>query len=379
MVKITSCISMLVLMLSVQILQAQTEKDSLKLEVEQRKEDARDYKQIAIDNLNQEKENIIAAEKEKLKETVKAIQEQLDKKEITAQEAQTQKETAAKLAAQNIENKTAIIDNKIALVERGEDIPGGDTYGGTTITLGVGVENPKSVPGDDNKRIYGIDVFSGNKKIKYDVRTSSDAVIAFGFNNAIMEVGGLNRSPYSIGKSKFFEIGYMWTTRLFKEHNKVRFRYGLSLQMNGLRNADNEYFVKEGDETYLIESPYDLRKSKLRMDNFVLPFFFEFGPSKITKKETYIRYSTRHKFKVGVGGYAGVNYGTVQKLKYKVDGDRKKDKSKNNYNTSNFIYGLAAYIGRGDTSLYCKYDLNTVFYKTGTDQHNISLGVRFDL
>lgn len=379
MVKITSCISMLVLMLSVQILQAQTEKDSLKLEVEQRKEDARDYKQIAIDNLNQEKENIIAAEKEKLKESVKAIQEQLEKKEITAEEAKTQKEAAAKLAAQNIENKTAIIDNKIALVERGEDLPDGGTYGGTTITLGVGVENPKSVPGDDNNKIYGLDIFSGNKKIKYDIRTTSDLVLAIGFNNVTVEGDGLNGSPYKIGKSTFFEMGWMWKTRLFKEHNKVRFRYGLSFQFNGLKPDDNQYFVKEGDQTYLVDSEYNLNKSKFRMDNLVAPFFFEFGPSKTIQKDTYVRYSTAHKFKVGIGGYAGLNYSTRQKLKYKVDGDRKKDKIKNNYNTSNFIYGLAAYIGKGDMSLYFKYDLNPIFYKAETEQHNISLGLRFDL
>ncbi|NRA94193.1 MAG: hypothetical protein HRU26_16215, partial [Psychroserpens sp.] len=84
-------------------------------------------------------------------------------------------------------------------------------------------------------------------------------------------------------------------------------------------------------------------------------------------------------FKFGIGGYAGFNIGTQQKLRYKEDGDRVKEKIKRNYNTSDFIYGLSAYIGIDEVSLYCKYDLNPVFRNQAQDQNNISLGLRLDL
>ena len=96
-------------------------------------------------------------------------------------------------------------------------------------------------------------------------------------------------------------------------------------------------------------------------------------------KEDRIRYNTRNKFKLGLGGYAGLNLLTIQKLKYEEDGNNRKDKYKQNYNTNNFIYGLSGYVGVGDFAVYLKYDLNTIFKDNRVDEHNVSLGVRFDL
>ena len=47
--------------------------------------------------------------------------------------------------------------------------------------------------------------------------------------------------------------------------------------------------------------------------------------------------------KIGFGGYAGFNIGERQKLKYEDDGDKVKEKLKNNYNTNDLVYGLSAY------------------------------------
>jgi hypothetical protein len=51
---------------------------------------------------------------------------------------------------------------------------------------------------------------------------------------------------------------------------------------------------------------------------------------------------------------------------------------KGDFNSSNFIYGLSAYIGYKETSLYVKYDLNPLFRDNAVKQNNVSLGVRFD-
>ena len=69
---------------------------------------------------------------------------------------------------------------------------------------------------------------------------------------------------------------------------------------------------------------------------------------------------------------------TQQKLRFREDGDRVKQKIRRNFNASDFIYGLSAYVGIGTTSLYAKYDLNSLFKDQAVDQNNISLGVRFD-
>ena len=115
------------------------------------------------------------------------------------------------------------------------------------------------------------------------------------------------------------------------------------------------------------------------MDNLVVPLYFEFGPSNKYERESGTTFSSYKKFKVGLGGFAGFNIGERQKLKYKEDGDRVKEKLKGEYNTNDLIYGLSGYVGWGGTSLYVKYDLNPIFEEPNIEMNNISLGLRFDL
>ncbi|GLB49077.1 hypothetical protein [Neptunitalea lumnitzerae] len=370
MIRVITFMTMLVLMFSTYVLSAQVEQDTLKLEVDKKKAGLSDDKQELIKSLKLEKEAIVDIEKNKLKEAVRLISEKQAKGEITEEEAKKQKEAAAKLAAQNIENKTAIVDNKIALAERGEDVENGEAIQSTLIfdKDGLRIENRKVYGDTLNRRHY-----------KYDKRTTGSLVVALGLNNSIIDGEGIDGSPYEIGGSRFFEIGYMWNTRLFLNSNAVRFRYGITFQNNGLKPTDNMYFVENGDQTLLQEHPNSLKKVKLRMDNIVVPVFFEFGPSKKIDRGDYFRYSNDEMFKFGIGAYAGLNYSTRQKLKYKNDGDRVKEKIKSDFNTNNFIYGVAAYIGIGDTSLYAKYDLNPIFHDAVKEQNNVSLGIRFDL
>ena len=148
---------------------------------------------------------------------------------------------------------------------------------------------------------------------------------------------------------------------------------------NGLKPTDNRYFVEDGDKTQLEDFEYDLDKSKFRTDNLVFPLHFEFGPSKRTEGAEYFRYSTKSQFKIGIGGYAGFNIGERQKLKYTIDGDKKKDKLKGDYNTNDFVYGLSSYVSLGGTALYIKYDLNPLFKDPNMEMRNVSLGLRFDI
>ena len=62
-----------------------------------------------------------------------------------------------------------------------------------------------------------------------------------------------------------------------------------------------------------------------------------------------------------------------------MDGDRVKEKIRTDYNTNDFVYGVGAYVGIGEVSLYAKYDINTIFKDQAVDYNNVSLGLRFDL
>ncbi|WP_405208094.1 hypothetical protein [Aquimarina sp. LLG6339-5] len=325
-----------------------------------------------IEILKQQKEEIVISEKESLKKEVEAINERLVKGELTTAEAQELKEIAAQKHALNIENRLVIIDNQIALLERNDANYLNDK---TKLSIGLGSKDR-----DDGDILFGINVKNGKKaKVRYDRRTYSDLVVAFGLNNAIVDGQSLDDSDYKIAGSRFFEIGLAWKTRVFKNSNFMRVKYGISYQSNGLKPTDNRYFVQNGDQTELEEFRVELDKSKFRMDNIVVPLHLEFGASKKVETEEKLRFETHGKFRIGLGGYVGANISTRQKLKYKEDGDRIKDKIKRDYNTSDLIYGLSTYIGFGDMSIYAKYDLSPIFQNATVDQNNVSLGLRFDL
>lgn len=320
----------------------------------------------SIEGLKKQKETIIEKEKEALKKEVESINLRWEQNEISEREASELKRSAAEKRAANIENELAIIDNRIALLERNKE---------------DAVEN-KSLSQKESKLE---DTVSTTQKVtmrigrkRHSKRTVSGPVIAFGLNNLITEGESFDHSQFKVGGSRFFEVGWAWKTRVFPEQNWFRIKYGLSFQFNGLKPVDNLFFTTSGEQTELQVFPHPLSKSKFRMDNLVLPLHFEFGSYELRESSSGKTYSKEGKFRVGVGGYAGVNLGTRQKLKFKENGSNRKQKLKEDYNTANMIYGISGYIGWSSFSLYAKYDLNPIFRNNAVDQRNISIGLRFD-
>ncbi|MGW9685437.1 hypothetical protein [Flagellimonas sp. 2504JD1-5] len=338
-----------------------------------------------IEHLKAQKEKIIQQEKDALKKEVKDINQRLDRGALTVEEAKLLKAEVAKKRALNIENRVAIIENKILLIHRNR---------GEMLTL----SEMDSIY--DGRVRFGIDIngkhsFFKNRRrsneIVQDRRTYSDLVVAFGLNNALIHGESFSNSPYKYLGSRFFEIGYAWNTRVFKNSNWLRLKYGLSFQFNGLKPTENRLFLQDGNSGFprvvLTTIPdedgevWELSKSKFRMDSFIVPIHFEFGPS--TKKEygDYYRYSTHKQFKMGVGGYVGFNYKNVQKVKSKT-GYFQIPPSLSGFGdggNQRTIFGLSSYMGFDDASLYFKYELTQIFPGPSTKQNNISLGLRFDL
>jgi hypothetical protein len=330
-----------------------------------------DGKSVVIEQLEQKKEAVLNSEKEALKQEIELINNRFEKQEITSEEVETLKKLAAEKHALNIENKVAILDNQISLIERNGEIDLNDNMG--SIEIGIGDLNK------DGDFLLGVKINDGKQRNrKYDRRTFSELVFSFGLNNVVTEGESLDDSTFKIGGSRYTEIGLSWSTRVFKESNWLRFRYGLSFQMNGLKPTDNRYFVDTGSQTELQVFSQDLDKSKFRLDNLVIPIYFELGPSRKIEKDGYFRYSTHNQFKIGLGGYAGLKLTSRQKLKYKDGGEHVKEKLDGSYNTNNFVYGIGGYIGFSDISIYAKYDLNTIFKDNPIAQRNISLGLRWD-
>ncbi len=328
---------------------------------------------LKIEALNKLKAKIEREERDFLKAEITAINDRLDDGKITAAEAEDLKKEAAQKRALNIENRLAIIDNKIALLERNPNTEMSEDGDGTQILFRIGGDE------ESNESFIYLGEKSEDKPRKYDRRTTSDMVFAIGFNNALIEGQSLDDTPYKLGGSGFVEIGYAWKTRLLQNSNFLRLKYGFSFQWNKLDTKDDEFFVNNNGNIELQEFPGDINKSKFRTTNLVFPVHLEFGPSKKKEYDTYYRYTTYNQLKFGIGGYAGFNIASLQKLKYEVDGDRVKEKQRGGLEVSELIYGVSGYIALGDVALYVKYDLNPIFKNQDIDQNNISVGLRFDM
>jgi len=308
--------------------------------------------------LQQKIELAVKAEKELMKEEIITINKRVNNNEITEEEA--------RLAKKEIANKYAI-----SIKEKISSITKGNTAKDNTVTFSLfgGKLFKITKNGDSIKK-------ASSKK---DYRTYSGIVVAAGFNNTLQNGKSLEDSDYKVAGSRFFELGFAWKTRVFKESNWLRVGYGVSLQYNSLKPKDNQYFVRNNDLTSLQVHPYNLKKSKIRTTNLVLPFSLEFGSSEKIDKGDYSIFSTFQKVKFTIGGYAGIRIGTIQKLKYKANGDREKDKMRNHYNMNDFVYGVTAGIARKGVGLYVKYDLNPLFSSPNPEQNNISLGLKYEL
>ena len=306
-----------------------------------------------------------------LKSEVEAINKRLENGEISLSESEKLKKVAAKKRALNIENRLAIIDNEMMLLRRnGLQIE--DAESGYMFRIGKSPESSDSF-------VYFGDK-SQDKPRRYDRRTTSNVVFAIGFNNAIIEGENLDDSPYKLGGSGFVELGYAWKTRVFKNSNFLRVKYGVSLQWNKLNIKNNQYLVNNNGAISLQPFDGNVDKVKFRTTNLVFPIHFEFGPSKKIERDDYFRYTTRKQFKFGIGAYGGFNLGTLQKIKYEdANGNDIKDKFKGSYNTSDLIYGISSYVAFEGTAVYVKYDLNPIFKDQTIGQNNISVGLRFDM
>lgn len=316
-------------------------------------------------------EMITTEEKNALKKEVDAIDKQVVDGKITKEKAEELKLQIAKERAANIESKVAVEEEKLNQLIQ-DKVDGKVKYAADSSSVRIGKRFVIKIENDTVDR----------KPRPYkERRTTSQFVFALGLNNLVTEGENLENSDYRVWGSHFYEWGLTYNTRLLKNANLLHAKYGLSLMYNNLRPTDNRLFVKNGNQTELQTATVDLTESRLRNVQLVMPVHleFDFTPKKTSKDETKTYFRTHESLRIGLGGYGGFNIKTKQITKYKLDGDKVKDKQKGDFNTSDFVYGLSAYIGYKETSLYIKYDMNPLFKDNAIDQNNVSLGLRFDL
>lgn len=309
-------------------------------------------RQLDIGQLEGQKKVVERREKEKLKEEIKKINKDLEKGVIADEEAEELKKLAAEKRAQNIQEQTEVIDANISLLKR-NNMKEWDYYSKLTYLFPDKKEDGKVVKSDSLGK-------GKNRQISATLRAG------WGFNNTIAKGQSLNDSPYSIGRSQHFEIGLIGMMNLTKKGN-FNVNVGFSFEFNSLSPNDNMYFVRTDDVVGLETFPTTLKSSKLRVNNVVIPLHFEYLSTNKKGKSG---------FRVGLGGFAGLQMNEAQKLKYSIDGVQHKEKTKNNYRTSNYVYGVSGYVGYNWFSLFAKYNLHPLFKSNPIKEHSISMGIR---
>ncbi|MXN92825.1 hypothetical protein GR160_16480 [Flavobacterium sp. Sd200] len=307
-------------------------------------------------------ELITKQQKDSLKTEVEAVNVQLEKNEITAAQAEAKKQELAQKRAANIERLVAAEEQKLS------DLVKDKVDGKIEETK---IKRLSLTYDDDFHKVKD----SIRKRISYK-RTTSQLVFAMGVNRLMNDGKADDRYKW---RSDFYEWGLSWNTRLLKSNNLLHAKYGLSLQYNNLRPENDKIFVRDGNKTILADAGRHIDVARLRYVNLVVPAHLEFDFTKKRTDEDKVTFPTHKSIRVGLGGYAGVNLKEKQILKFKNDeGNDVKQKTKGGYNVNDFVYGVSAYVGYREFSLYAKYDLQSVFANNEIDQNNLSLGIRFD-
>ena len=315
-------------------------------------------------------ENITKTEKEALKTEVEQVNAQLDKKEITLDQALVKKQELANIRAKNIETKVAAEQQKLSdLIKEKVD--------GKIAAVEIKKKRGFAIVFNESNGSNSENFRKKNDSIERMRRTTTQLVFAAGLNNVVTNNAVANSDFRYLG-SHFYEFGLTFNTRLSKKNSLIHLKYGISSVWNNLRPTDNQEFVVVGNQTNLQLSPIKLEDSRFRNVYLTFPVHLEFDFSKKYLHNGKEYFDSHEAFRLGLGGYAGVNLNSKQFSEISINKYVTEAETKGDYNTNNFIYGISTYIGYKATSLYLKYDLNPLFKDNVVKQNNISLGIRWD-
>ncbi len=234
------------------------------------------------------------------------------------------------------------------------------------------------------------DDWNDRKKVTYEAdradRTTHHFNIDIGLNNWL-EDGNFpaGNAPHSVKAFGSWYVGLNSTNRTWLA-GPLFLEWGLGINWYNWKLEDTDYIIVEGadaTEFNLAPATQNGLKSKLTASYInvtAVPMFdFSRGRQKITSIESSglkIKKYSRKGFRFGLGGYAGYRIGSHTKYVYKEDGNREKDKERDDFFLENFRYGLRAQVGWKGVELFGTYDLNNVFSQgRGPELNAISFGI----
>lgn len=316
-------------------------------------------------------DSISKVEKKALKKALAQIDKKLKKKDITVEEAEAQKKELAAYHSERINKAVSEQEQKLQTLIK-------NRVNGTLQLEENGSSFTNSFTKTFDELNYYKDSLTG---IKIEKRWTSQFVIALGVNTILNGNDDFYGDGFKTNPIGYGEIGATVKYRLREESNLWNLKFGLMNMMGDITyNNDDDILVTNQGQTTLVDSGTNLRDARLSYFNLGIPVFLEldFSKPQYDKKteQTYLR--SQQGFRLGLGGFAAIRLFTRQYISYKEDGKRITEIQWDDFNTNRFTFGLNAYIGYKDFSLFVKYDINPIFRNNPVDINNLAIGLRVD-
>ncbi|GAB3814513.1 outer membrane beta-barrel protein [Pontibacter rugosus] len=259
------------------------------------------------------------------------------------------------------------------------------------VTITVQEQDPKT--GQVNKETHEV-ILNKNFKIKVDVeedggktrvnvdvptKQERDSIkiadaekdykaVRFGFDmdlgfNAFTETAELpDLKPWG---SRYVSLNWRLNSQIGGRKSPFHIVSGLEFAFNNYMFEDNIVVQEVDGVTQFTEMPdMNFEKSKLTHSSVNVP---------LMAMLQFKRENGKDGFTLGAGPFVGYRLGSHTKLKYNGD----KDKDRDNFNLSDFMYGAEGVIGYGSLNLFAKYNMNDLFEENKGPQTNVaSFGFR---
>lgn len=179
--------------------------------------------------------------------------------------------------------------------------------------------------------------------------------IEFGFNFAPTAPPNFDANFFG---STTFNLYYQYEFRILKSNFSFVPGIGFSFERFRFKNAYVLTDVPSTDSVKMLPPLStdfkNIKKSKLITNYIEVPLEFKYSLNPDDPARS---------FSISVGGRIGYLFDSYTKVKYHEDGENKKAKDKQNFNLSQFRYGLTSRIGFGAFSVFGYYNLNPLFEK----------------
>jgi len=202
-----------------------------------------------------------------------------------------------------------------------------------------------------------------NRHHRNQPQTQGQFDIHLGWNN-MLEDGQIvknNGAELRQWPSTVFTLGGAAKTRVGSSRSKFYVRYGMQFNWQHFRLKSNNVITKipSPDGTVFVpidsvaSNVFNVSKSSFQIWYLDVPLMLTLDFSKR---------GMDNGFSISAGAYGGLRLNQKRKIKYDdFNGDRSKDKTRNNFYFNQWRYGVLAQIGFGAFKLTGKYDLSPLF------------------